>query len=60
MSEPTEPGEGYSRGPLSIPCPACKRPAGERCHTVLGGLDVGWTHDARHDAHAAWKQGRQG
>lgn len=32
-------------------CPACGRPPGARCRTVIDGTDTGWTHDARVFAH---------
>ena len=31
----------------AVDCPACGRKAGEACRTVIDGVDVGWTHDAR-------------
>lgn len=35
------------RSELETPCPACGAAAGFKCHTVIDGEDVGWTHDAR-------------
>lgn len=28
-------------------CPACGAEPGEKCRTMIEGIDMGWTHDAR-------------